>query len=243
MFKPLFDVTANPRKNLVLERLLKDVSGFDSVEDESKVDQRLKRVITPEMWTDEQNPPYFYYSYYFWRSISVLNYMRSLRGLVPFSFRPHSGEGGNCEHMVSSFLIASGVSHGIVLPQLPGLEYLYYLCKIGISISPLSNNGVVMDYKDNPFPDFFRRGLNVALSTDAPLLFHFTARPLLEEYAIASRVRPAAIATLIYFTHILFYSRSFGNYPSQTSQSCSGTASSRAGSARTRRLRGSGPTT
>lgn len=188
IFKPLFECALNPRKNPRLERLLEDISGFDTVEDERKVDHRLKRIIPPEMWTDEQNPPYFYYSYYFWRSISILNYMRSLRGHVPFTFRPHAGEGGSSEHMVSSFLIASGVSHGIVLTQLPGLEYLYYLCRIGISISPLSNNGLFMDYKDNPFPKFFRRGLNVALSTDAPLLFHFTERPLLEEYAIASRV-------------------------------------------------------
>lgn len=193
----------NPRKNPKLERLLRDVSGFDSVEDESRVDHRLKRIITPEMWTDEQNPPYSYYSYYFWRSISILNYMRSLRGMTPFTFRPHSGEGGSNEHMVSSFLIASGISHGIVLTQLPGLEYLYYLCKIGISVSPLSNNGVFMDYKDNPFPNFFKRGLNVALSTDSPLLFHFTERPLLEEYAIASRV--FKINNIYYYYFICYY--------------------------------------
>jgi AMP deaminase len=41
-------------------------------------------------------------------------------------------------------------------------------------------------YKENPFPDFFARGLNVSLSTDDPLILHITKEPLLEEYAIAS---------------------------------------------------------
>jgi AMP deaminase len=37
----------------------------------------------------------------------------------------------------------------------------------------------------NPFPKFFRRGLNVTLSTDDPLLFHMSDDALLEEYSVA----------------------------------------------------------
>ena len=37
-------------------------------------------------------------------------------------------------------------------------------------------------------PDFLARGLNVSLSTDDPLQFHFTKEPLMEEYSIATQV-------------------------------------------------------
>ena len=35
---------------------------------------------------------------------------------------------------------------------------------------------------EQPFYDLFRRGLNVSLSTDDPMLFHMSSDPLLEEY-------------------------------------------------------------
>lgn len=41
-------------------------------------------------------------------------------------------------------------------------------------MSPLSNNALFLTYERNPFPNFFRTGLNVSLSTDDPLQFHFT---------------------------------------------------------------------
>jgi hypothetical protein len=40
----------------------------------------------------------------------------------------------------------------------------------------------------NPFDRFFRRGLNVSLSTDDPLQFQLTHDPLLEEYGVAKQV-------------------------------------------------------
>lgn len=43
-----------------------------------------------------------------------------------------------------------------------------------IAMSPLSNNALFLTYERNPFPNFFRTGLNVSLSTDDPLQFHFT---------------------------------------------------------------------
>jgi hypothetical protein len=45
-----------------------------------------------------------------------------------------------------------------------------------------------MHYNDNPFDTFFRRGLNLSLSTDDPLQFHYTTQPLIEEYGVASTV-------------------------------------------------------
>src|SRR5207237_18973 len=58
----------------------------------------------------------------------------------------------------------------------------YYLAQIPLAMSPLSNNGLFLNYERNPFPDFFARGLRVSLSTDDPLQFHFTKEPLIEEY-------------------------------------------------------------
>ena len=86
--------------------------------------------------------------------------------------------------------------------------YLYYLSQVGIAVSPLSNNALFLAISDNPFPLFFRRGLNVSLSTDDPLIFHRlfnsctyscalfatanafslsfrTRQPLIEEYTVA----------------------------------------------------------
>ncbi|ETO07502.1 AMP deaminase [Reticulomyxa filosa] len=64
---------------------------------------------------------------------------------------------------------------------------------VGVSVSPLSNNILVCEYNKNPFPNFFKRGLNVALSTDDPLLiqfrtFFYTKDALLEEYSICAQV-------------------------------------------------------
>ena len=76
-------------------------------------------------------------------------------------------------------------------------------------MSPLSNNALFLTYERNPLPDFFKAGLNVSLSTDDPLQFHFTKarrptplvedekltpeffvfqEPLLEEYSVAAHI-------------------------------------------------------
>ena len=55
-------------------------------------------------------------------------------------------------------------------------------------MSPLSNNSLFLTYDRNPFPDYLKRGLNVSLSTDDPLQFHFTREPLIEEYSVATQI-------------------------------------------------------
>ena len=77
--------------------------------------------------------------------------------------------------------MAHQINHGILLRKNPALQYLYYLSQIGIAMSPLSNNKLFLDYNKNPFPKYFNQGLNVSLSTDAPLILHYTKDPLLEE--------------------------------------------------------------
>jgi len=77
-------------------------------------------------------------------------------------------------------------------------------------MSPLSNNALFLSYERNPFPDFFKIGLNISLSTDDPLQMHFTKvsvfhvfnrsndglmpiqEPLLEEYSVAAHVSSIA---------------------------------------------------
>ena len=58
--------------------------------------------------------------------------------------------------------------------QTPVLQYLFYLTQIGIAMSPLSNNSLFLNYHRNPLPEYHSRGLNVSVSTDDPLQFHFT---------------------------------------------------------------------
>jgi AMP deaminase len=91
-----------------------------------------------------------------------------------FVLRPHAGEAGDTDHLTSAFLTSHSISHGILLRKVPALQYLFYLKQIGIAMSPLSNNALFLAYERNPLPDFFKTGLNVSLSTDDPLQFHFT---------------------------------------------------------------------
>ena len=57
---------------------------------------------------------------------------------------------------------------------------LSFSCQVGLSVSPLSNNFLFRKMHQNPFPKLFKRGLNVTLSTDDPLLFHMSDDALLE---------------------------------------------------------------
>ena len=104
-----------------------------------------------------------------------------------FVLRPHAGEAGDTDHLTSAFLTAHSISHGILLRKVPALQYLFYLKQIGIAMSPLSNNALFLTYERNPLPDFFKVGLNVSLSTDDPLQFHFT------KVCISGRVRGVAL--------------------------------------------------
>lgn len=125
---------------------------------------------------------------------------------LPFSsltgtlvFRPHSGEAGDTDHLTSAFLTGHSISHGILLRKVPALQYLFYLRQIGIAMSPLSNNALFLSYERNPLPEFFKVGLNVSLSTDDPLQFHFTkvrrdgnsgtSQPIYITGAVARRVQ------------------------------------------------------
>lgn len=189
IFKPLFEVTQNPASHPKLHVFLNRVVGFDSVDDESKINRRFHRKFPiPKLWDFGQNPPYSYYLYYLYANIVSLNNMRKRRGFNTFVLRPHCGEAGDPEHLVAAFLTSQAINHGILLRKLPFIQYLYYLDQIGIAMSPLSNNALFLTYDKNPFYAYFKRGLNVSLSTDDPLQFAYTREPLIEEYSVAAQI-------------------------------------------------------
>ncbi|XP_012728493.2 AMP deaminase 3 isoform X2 [Fundulus heteroclitus] len=190
IFLPLFKASVNPQNHKELHVFLKYVSGFDSVDDESKHSNHMfsYKSPKPEQWTAHDNPPYSYYIFYMYANIMVLNNLRKERGLSTFQFRPHCGEAGSITHLVSAFLTADNISHGLNLKKSPVLQYLYYLAQVPIAMSPLSNNSLFLEYSKNPLREFLHKGLCVSLSTDDPMQFHYTKEPLMEEYAIAAQL-------------------------------------------------------
>jgi AMP deaminase len=189
VFKPLFEVTKDPSSHPKLHIFLQRVIGFDSVDDESKAERRVFRKFPyPKEWKDKQNPPYSYWMYYLFANISSLNAWRKSKGFNTFLLRPHCGEAGDTDHLAAAVLCCHSISHGLLLRKVPLLQYIFYLEQIGIAMSPLSNNALFLAYERNPFLQYFRRGLNVSLSTDDPLQFAFTKEPLIEEYAVAAQI-------------------------------------------------------
>ena len=203
IFAPLFEVTLDPASQPRLHALLECIVGFDSVDDESKdTDVSLDPdhlPPNPDAWTSTKEPSYAYWMFYLYVNLRSLNRLRQARQFSTFEFRPHCGEAGDVAHLAAAFLTTRKINHGIQLRRSPGLQYLFYLTNIGIAMSPLSNNRLFLDFAKNPFPKYFKRGLNVSLSTDDPLMLHFTKDPLVEEYSVAAqiwRLSPADICEI-----------------------------------------------
>ncbi|KAH0832734.1 hypothetical protein AYO21_00361 [Fonsecaea monophora] len=189
IFQPLFEVTQDPSTHPKLHVFLQRVIGFDSVDDESKVERRLYRKYpAAKEWNTKQNPPYGYWIYYLFANLTSLNAWRKRRNFNTFLLRPHCGEAGDTDHLAAALLCCHSISHGIMLRKVPLLQYCFYLEQIGIAMSPLSNNALFLTYDRNPFISYFKKGLNVSLSTDDPLQFAFTKEPLIEEYSVAAQI-------------------------------------------------------
>ena len=120
--------------------------------------------------------------------MASLNVMRKQRGFNTLLLRPHCGEAGDPDHLAAAVLCCHSISHGLLLRKVPLLQYIFYLEQIGVAMSPLSNNALFLAYERNPFQQYFKRGLNVSLSTDDPLQFAFTKEPLIEEYSVAAQI-------------------------------------------------------
>ena len=106
IFMPLFEATNDPSSHPYLHQFLCHVSGFDSVDDESKPERDIfnKHTPLPENWDTDENPPYVYYIYYMFANIQSLNNFRRGRNLNTFIFRPHSGEAGHKKFSLVFFL-------------------------------------------------------------------------------------------------------------------------------------------
>lgn len=197
VFGPLFEASLDPAAHEDMFFLLQQVVGFDSVDDESQSsNMTLKQYPSPEEWSDETNPPYTFWMFYMYANIRSLNSLRRSRGLCTFAYRPHCGEAGNVSHLCSGFMLAESICHGVQLKENPLLQYLYYLAQVGLAVSPLSNDILFIPLAESPFGTFFRRGLNVSLSTDDPLIIHLTGEALIEEYVIACRVFRLSVGDL-----------------------------------------------
>jgi len=191
IFQPIFDATEKPEDHPELAEFLTLVSGFDSVDDESIADLPLApngEVTNPAAWTAKQNPPYSYQLYFLYANICRINELRRSKGLNTFALRPHCGESGSVDHLAAAYLTSYGINHGVQLENQITLQYLYYLDKIGLAVSPVSNNVLFLRFDRQPFHKLFMRGLNVSLSTDDPMIFHLSEDPLMEEYAIARQI-------------------------------------------------------
>ena len=113
------------------------VVGFDCVDDESKPERRpVKNMRKPADWDLKHNPAFSYYMYYMYANLYTLNMMREARGFNTFKFRPHSGEAGDIDHLVSCFMVAENIAHGINLRKSPALQYLYYVAQV-LPLPPL----------------------------------------------------------------------------------------------------------
>jgi AMP deaminase len=117
IFEPIFEASMYPEQFPELNALLSQVVGFDTVDDESIREKVISftnyKEVVPEDWSVIDNPPYSYWSYYFYSNIVVLNHLRKAKGLNPFAFRPHCGEAGVSDHLAVAFLTAHGINHGI----------------------------------------------------------------------------------------------------------------------------------
>ena len=62
-----------------------------------------------------------------------------------------NNKAGHMYHTATAFLLAENINHGINLRKSPVMEYLYYLCQIGITMSPMSNNALFLPYRNTLF--------------------------------------------------------------------------------------------
>lgn len=182
-------LNSEKHKMSLICNFLKNLGGFDTVDDESIRERKYhQKFPSPDEWTHSENPPYSYYIYFLYSNIKMLNDFRRSKKLNTFKFTPHSGETGDYEHLVNAFLTADSICHGVQLRKCFPLTYIFYICQIGVTMSPLSNNSLFIALEKNPFINFFNIGMNVSLSTDDPLHFHFTRDPLMEEYSVITQL-------------------------------------------------------
>ena len=174
----------------VYKFLMERINGIDVVGDESSNDVGISSLSRGN--DDNTLADYDMFAYYTYLGVAKLNAIldkKPFPGAAAkkrFEFRPHSGEAGRIDHLVTAYLLADGINHGINLKNSDALQYLYYLSQVSMSMSPICNDNLFLHLKEYPMPLFYQRGLFVTLSTDDPLFFHRSEDPLQEEYSVAA---------------------------------------------------------
>ena len=111
-FGPMFEATLHPKKHENLAKLLKHIKCIDTVDNEAQDDPFFISEYPPaNKYDSDKNPPYSYYTFYFWHNLRALNAICQDKGLNTFKFRPHAGEAGPPHHLASTFLFANGISY------------------------------------------------------------------------------------------------------------------------------------
>jgi AMP deaminase len=59
------------------------VTSFDIVDDEKQAETipEISMERPPQSWTNVENPPYYYYAYYVYANLAILNQYRKSRGM------------------------------------------------------------------------------------------------------------------------------------------------------------------
>jgi AMP deaminase len=129
LFIPIFEATISPDEHPQVSELLKNIVGFDSVDDEGTHEEPCSN-LRPSEWTKENNPAYGWQLYYIWANMEVLNQLRRAKGLNTLAFRPHAGETGDPMHLASAYMLCPSINHGLGLHSQVSLQYLYYLDQV-----------------------------------------------------------------------------------------------------------------
>lgn len=56
-------------------------------------------------------------------NILTLNQLRRARGLNTYQFRPHCGEAGAVTHLVTAYMVAENISHGLLLRKVVQIDW------------------------------------------------------------------------------------------------------------------------
>ena len=127
IFSPIFEATLFPEQYPDVAEFLEHISGFDTVDDESRSEKPVDRTfssktLAPQQWDIADNPSYKYYSYFIQSNLRLLNLLRVQLGMNTFAYRPHAGEAGEVHHLDTAFLLADGINHGLNLRKSMGLR-------------------------------------------------------------------------------------------------------------------------
>jgi AMP deaminase len=202
IFGPLFEASLDPAGFPDLNAFLENVVGLDLLDTHIREALKLTCDTLPSSWITDNEPPYSYWSYFLYANLFHLNCLRKARGLNTFAFRMHSGEVLSENQLSTAYLLAYSVNHGLRLNFNKVVQYLFYLTQIHVTMSPIFESKVFLDHSSShPFHKFFRRGLNLSISTANPLLAHLTNEPFLEEISVLMQVQnlnPADIAELMH---------------------------------------------